>query len=265
VREPEDPLGPARPDPGLRIRRAGAAVLDQLRALLLPDRGVPPLVTMGRARLSIALAIVAALLSAGAVSLRLDLGPTVRAEMARAPDKKQGPAPGGPGAEPPGEDKTDRDIAEEIDKRTAIVEVKAWLGAALGTPGKIVAFAIALLLLGHFVGGKPNFQRAFAASAIAGLPFAVRSLIEAVVAWRQERIGPGDLQDLVASHLLSGPPDGTLPGRLLAGADVFALWSVVLAGFGLAAAAGISRTRSFVAVSLSYLLLLLLLTSFGVS
>ncbi len=263
--EPEDPLGPARLAPGLRVRRAGAALLDQLRALLMPDRGVPPLVSMGRARLSIVLAVAAALLAAAAVSARIDLGPTVRAEMAHGPDKKQGPAPGGPGAEPPGEDKTDRDIADEIDKRTAIVEVKAWLGAALGTPGKIVAFAIALLLLGHFVGGKANFQRALAASAIAGLPFAVRSLIEAGAVWRQDRIGPGDLHDLVASHLAAGLPDGRLVARLATGVDAFALWSVVLAGFGLSAAAGISRTRSFIAVSISYLLLLLLLTSLGAS
>lgn len=243
----------------MRLRRAGAAILAQFRALLVPDRGVPPLVSMGRARLSIAIALAAALLSAAAISARIDVAPAVRAEMARGP---QGPKPpGGPAAEPPGEDKTDRDIADEIEKRTAILEVKAWLRAALGTPGQIVGFAIALLLLGRFVGGKPTFQRALAASAIASLPFAVHSLIEAAVTWRQDRIGPEDVHQLVASHLIPLPHDNPLVARLAAGTDVFSLWSLVLAGFGLAAAAGISRKRSFIAVTVSYLLFVLLLTS----
>jgi hypothetical protein len=261
VREPEDSLGPARPDPGRRIRRAAAALFDQLRALLIPDRGVPPLVSMGRARLSIALAVAASLLVAVAVTARIDLGPTVRAEMARAPDKKQGPAPGGPGAEPPGEDKTDRDIAEEIDKRNAMFEVSAWLGTGLGMPAAIVGFAIALLLLGRFVGGKPTFARSFSASAIASLPWGVQSLIKAAAIWSQDRVGPEDVHQIVVSHLFIPPPDNPLLLRVAAAADGFALWSLVLAGFGLAAAAGISRRRSFVAVTISYLLLVLLLTS----
>jgi len=219
---------------------------------------------MARARLSIALAIGAALSVAAAVSARIDLGPTVRAEMAKGPQGPGGPGgPGGPAAgQPPGEDKTDRDIAEEIDKRTAIVEVTAWLTAGLAVPAIIVGFAIALLLLGHFVGGKPTFARALAASSIAALPLAVKSIIKAAAIWRQPRIGPDDLHQLVASNLFTPPPDNPLLLRVAAAADGFALWSVVLAGFGLATAAGISRRRSFIAVTIAYVLYILLMTSF---
>jgi hypothetical protein len=262
VTVPEEPFGPARPDIARRFRRVGSAILAQFVALFVPDRGVPPLVSMGRARLSIAIAIAAGLLSAAAISARVDLAPAVRAEMARGPGPGKGPGSGGPAAEPPGEDKTDRDIADEIDKRTAIVEVKAWLRAAVGMPAQIVGFAIALLLLGRFIGGKPSFQRALAASSIASLPLAVKSLIEAAATLRQARIGPDEVHQLVTSRLISAPHGDPLLARVAAASDLFSLWSVVLAGFGLAAAAGISRTRSFIAVTVAYLLFVLLMTSF---
>jgi len=263
VREPEEAFGPARPDTGRRLRRAATAVLAQLRALLIPDRGVPALVSAGRARLSLAIAIAAALLAAAAVSARIDMAPAVRAESAKEPPPGgPGAPPPGPGAEPPGEDKTDQDIADEIDKQTAIVQVKTWLGAGLGTPAWIVGLAVALFLLGRYVGGKPTFERAMAAAAVGALPWAARSLIEAAAAWRQEAVSPGDLGQLVAAGL-PVPPDSPLLARLASGADVFSLWSVVLCGFGLAAAAGIGRTRSFIAVSAAYVVFLLLLTSLG--
>jgi hypothetical protein len=264
VSDPEESLGPARPDAGTRLRRAGAALVAQVRALLLPDRGVPPLVSMGRARFATVLVVAAALLAAAAVSARIDMAPAVRAESARGP----GPGPGGgpppprAGAQPPGDDRTDRDIDEEIEKRTAIVKVKTWLAAGLGTPAWIVALALALFLLGRYVGGKPSFQRALAAAAVGALPWAVRSLVEAAVVWRQDRLLAGDLGQVVAGRLaIAG--DHPILARLAASADLFSLWSLVLCGFGLSAAAGISRTRSFIAVTVGYLLFLLLLTSRG--
>jgi len=263
VSDPEEHFGPARPDRVARLRRAGTAMLAQLRALLFPDRGVPVLVSAGRARLSIAIAMAAAVLSAAAVSARIDMVPTVRAENAG------GPGPGGPGggppgasAQPPGEDKTDRDIQEEIDKQTAIVRIKAWLRAGLGMPAQIFFPAIALLLLGRYVGGKPTFQRAAAAAAVANLPWAVRGFIEAGVVWSRDRIGPEELNRLLPAELLPMPHDHLLLAPLVAASDLFNLWSLVLAGFGLAAAAGISRARSFIAVTVAYLLFMSLVVSF---
>jgi hypothetical protein len=251
VSDPEEPFGPARPDAGTRVRRAGAALIAQIRALLVPDRGVPALVAPGRGRLAMIIVVASALSAAAAVSARIDLAPDVRAENAG------GPAGGPPGAGPPGEDKTDRDIAEEIEKRTAIVQVKAWLGAGLKTPGLIILLAVGLFLLGRYVGGKPTFQRAMAAASVGALPWAIRSLIEAAAVWRQDAVRPGDLDDLVAGAIPLAT-NNPLLSRLLASADLFSLWSLVLCGFGLAAAAGISRTRSFIAVSIGFVLVLFL-------
>src|SRR6185503_4399540 len=91
VSEPEEPFGPARPDARMRARRAVSAAAAQLRALLVPDRGVPVLVSAGRARLAMAIAVAAALLSAAALTARLDMAPAVRAQNAGGPPPGAGP------------------------------------------------------------------------------------------------------------------------------------------------------------------------------
>ncbi len=257
--EHEEPFGPARPDAPDRGRRFLAALTAPVVALLFPDRGVPPLVSAGRFRLAMAIVVGAALLSAVAVSLRVDVGAAVRAENSGAPPPPSESSAAGAGA-PQAEVKTDREIAEEIAKRTAVIRVNLGLSAALGTPGKILLLALALFLLGRYVGGKPTTQRALAAAAVGALPWAVRSLITAAAALRQEAIGPSDLGSLVAGSLSSDAGQSIL-ARLAAGVDLFTLWSVVLCGFGLAAASGISRVRGFVVVSVGFVLLLLLITS----
>ena len=254
--EQEESFGPARPDSRDRGRRLAAALTAPVVALLFPDRGVPPLVAAGRFRMAMAIVVAAALLAAAAVSLRVDVGPAVRAENSGAPPPpRDGSAAAS--APQPEEVMTDREIEEEIAKRTAVIRVKLALSAALGTPGKILLLALALFLLGRYVGGKPTTQRALAAAAVGALPWAVRSLITAAAALRQEAIGPSDLDSLVAGGLASDAGQSIL-ARLAAGVDLFSLWSVVLCGFGLSAASGIGRLRGLVVVSVGFVLLLLI-------
>jgi Yip1 domain len=235
-----------------------AAVTAPLVALVFPDRGVPPLVAAGRFRLAMGIAVVAALLSATAVGARIDVAPSVRAENSGAPPPGAAATAPTPGPADQGEVKTDREIEEEIAKRTAVVRVKLGLAAGLWTPARIFLLGLALFLLGRYVGGKPTFQRALAAAAVGALPWAVRSLIAAAAALRQEAIAPSDLGSLVAGGL-SMAVDHPL-ARLVAGADLFSLWSVVLCGFGLSAAAGIGRVRAFVVVTIGFVLFLLIST-----
>jgi hypothetical protein len=253
----EDPFGPARPDTSDRARRLASALAAPLRALVIPDRGVPPLVTAGRFWLPMAIVVVAGLLAAGAVSLRVDPGPAVRAASSGAPGPAAQPAAGGSGAQaPPEEVKTDREIEEEIAKQTAIIRVKLALSAALGTPLQILLLALALFVLGRYVGGKPSARLALAAAAVGALPWAVRSIIAAAAALRQTAIAPSDVDGLVAGGLSSALGNPLL-ARLVGSADLFSLWSVVLCGFGLSAAAGISRVRGLVAVAIGFVLLLM--------
>jgi hypothetical protein len=146
--------------------------------------------------------------------------------------------------------KTDAEIAEEIARRTAVAQVKLALSAALGTPARILLLAVGLLLLGRYVGARPTWRAALSVAAVGALPWAVRSCVVAAAARRQASILPADLDGLVASGLPLAHP-------LLARVDLFALWSLVLCGFGLADATGTGRVRSFAAVSVGFVLFLL--------
>lgn len=222
-----------------------------LAALLVPDRAVPPLVAGARYRLAMAIAIGAALLAGAAASARIDMAPSVLSQG-------MGPPAGGP--PPPaagGEDRTDREIAEETEKQTSIFRVKTMFAAGLGTPAKIVLLAIGLYLLGRYIGGKPSFRRALAAASVAALPWAVGSLVAAAATIRQRSVTPEDLPTLVGGGLPVSV-DHPLLAHAVASADLFSLWSVVLCVFGLAAAASIGRARAAIAVIVGYALVLLL-------
>ena len=229
-------------------------------ALLIPDRGVPRLVTAGRFQLAMALVVGAALLAAAATGRRLDVGPEVRAENAGRAPSTQASAKAGAAAPDLAEVKTDRQIDEEIAKRTAVQQVKLGLGAALGTPMRLLAIALFLYVLGAYVGGTPTLVRTLAAAAVGALPWAVHDTLAAILTWRQPAITPADLDGLVVSRVAVAVHHPFV-ARLIARADLFAVWSVVLWGFGLAAAAGLGRARAFVTVGVGFTLYVLLTTA----
>jgi hypothetical protein len=192
--------------------------------------------------------ILCACVAAFALGTRLDVGPAVRADNA-------GVAPTADAKAPAPELKTDREIDEEIGKRVAVSRVKLGMGAALATPLRVLALGIALLLLARFIGGKPTMRRALTVAALASVPGAVRSLITAIVAWRQPRVFPDELDSLVRFPQLV--PDGhPVVARLLAGVDMFTWWSVVIIAIGLCAAADLKPRKSIVAIAIGFVLYL---------
>lgn len=213
-------------------------------AALVPDRYVGPEVVAGRYGWPLLSVILCACIAAFALGSRLDVGPEVRADNAPAPTATNG-------KQPPPEIKTDREIDEAIAQRTAVMRVKLGFGAVAGTPFRVLGLALALLLLGRFIGGKPTMPRVLTAAALASVPGGVRSLVTAVVAWRQPSIGATELDSLVRFPNLipSGHP---VLERLLAGVDVFTWWSVVILVFGLSAAADIQRRKGFVAIAIGF-------------
>jgi hypothetical protein len=243
----------ATPPVATRIRRALrwlASPLKPFFVVLVPDRSVGPEVVAGRYGWPLLSVILCACVAAFALGTRLDVGPEVRAEDAGAAAT---PAPNGDTK--PAEIKTDREIAEAIAQRTSVARVKLGLGAALATPLRVLALALGILLLGRFIGGRPTMPRALTVAALASVPSAVRSLMTAIVAWRQPSVVPGELDSLV--RFPSVLPDGhPVLERLLAGVDVFTWWSVVVLAFGLCAAAEIRRTKGFVAIAISFVLFL---------
>jgi hypothetical protein len=233
-----------------RALRWLAAPLRPFFVALVPDRDVGPEVTAGRYGWPLLTVVLCACLAAFALGTRVDVGPEVRAQDAGAPAMKEQN-----GQQKPAEIKTDREIEEAIAQRTAVVRVNLGMGAAVSTPFRVLMLGIAMLLLGRFIGGKPTMPRALTVAALASIPGAVRSLITAVVAWRQPSVVPGELDTLV--RLPTFIPDGhPVLARLFTGIDVFTLWSVVVLAFGLCAAAEIKRTKGFVAVAISFVLFL---------
>jgi len=222
---------------------------------LVPDRNVGPEVIAGRYGWPLISVILCACLAAFALGTRLDVGPEVRAENASAgTPETSGTKSNGDAKQI--DVKTDREIDEAIAQKAAMVRVKLGMGAALGTPFRVLALALALLLLARFVGGKPTMPRVLTVAALASVPGAVRSLVTAVVAWRQDSVVPGELDSLVRFPRVI--PDGhPVLARLFEGVDFFTWWSVVILAFGLCAAAELRRTKGFVTIAIGFVLFLL--------
>lgn len=247
----------ATPPPGpTPIKRVLAWIARPLRPFyvaLVPDRNVGPDVTAGRYGWALISVVLCACVAAFALGSRIDVGPQVRAENANAgaPTTKASD-----GKTKPAEMKTDREIDDEITQRTAMVRVKLGLGAALGTPFRVLGLALAMLLLGRFIGGKPSMPRVLTVAALGSVPGAVRSLVTAVVAWRQASVGPDEVDSLVRfPHVI--PAGHPVLERLFAGVDFFTWWSVVILAFGMCAAAEVKRTKGFVAIAVGFVLYLL--------
>ena len=217
--------------------------------VLVPDRNVGREVTAGRYGLPLLTVVLCACVAAFAIGARLDVGPSVRAENAGSikPEKSAD-------TKPP-ELKTDREIDDEIAQRLAVERVTLGLSAVLATPLRVLALGIALLLLARYIGGKPTMKGSLTVAALSAVPGAVRSLMTALVAWRQPRVFPDELDALVRFPRVI--PDGhPVLARLLAGVDVFTWWSVVILAVGLSAAADLKSRKSIAAIAISFVLYL---------
>jgi hypothetical protein len=246
---------------GTASRRRGllrwlAAPLKPFFVVLVPDR-VRPEVVAGRYGLPLLSVVMCACLAAFAVGTRLDVGFDVRAENAGAATATTTTAKNAPKTTAkPQELKTDREIDEEIAKRVAVARVKLGLGAVLVTPLRVLLLGLAMLLLARFVGGKPTMQRSLTVAALAAVPGAVRSLVTALVAWRQPRVFPDELDSLVRFPQII--PDGhPVLARLFAGVDVFTWWSVIILAVGLCAAADLKPRKSITTIAVGFVLYLL--------
>jgi hypothetical protein len=236
-----------------RLRAVLAVPARLLRALFLPDQGLPIEVNAGRSGAALLALVLCGLFGAMAVGARLDVSTQVLSEAAAA----SAPRPGATAGETPAA-KSDREVAEDIDKTLALERVMSALSAGLWTPIKVLILAVVIYLLLLYIGGAPTMKRSLSAVSHAALPVAVKSLVLGIAALGQASVTPAQVSGLVANPLaapLAGA--GPLLARLGQGVDPFFLWSVVLLGFGMAPAAEISRKRAFIALGVVVLLFLL--------
>lgn len=243
TRSVDDPDAPS--SFGTRVMNALAVPGRMLLALVIPDRGMPRVVARERGGAALLTVMLCAGLAAYVMATRVDTtstvlqGETMRMQMQGAQ----------------AEARSDRELKEEMEKSQAMAQVKMGLAAGVWTPLQIALLTLGLYLLGRYVGGKPTLPRTFAAMSHASLPIAVKSLALAALAWPRTVMTPMDIEKLhgfSSVTLLAGPL------ARFTTIDLFGLWSVILVGFGLAAAASITRRRAFITVSIVYVLFLLI-------
>jgi hypothetical protein len=242
-------IEPPLPSFATRLRRHLLAPVRLVGALFVPDRALPQAVAAERSGAAFLVIILAALVAAWVTGSRIDLGPTVLAEEDAARLKNDPDTPS----------RSDRELGEEIGKQRTIWQVEAGMAAGLVTPLWIFGLGVGLLVVGRYVGryvgGRPTMGRSVAAAAYGSLPAAVKSVLVAVLAWPSAALTPEQVDNLGRVAVFGPPGEGLLRA---AAVDVFALWAVVLLGFGLAAAASISRRRAFVTVLVCFVLYQLL-------
>ena len=245
TRSVDDPAG-ATISIATRLRRAIAVPGRMLASLIVPDRYLPRVVFGERATAAVLALMLCAGVSAWVVGSRIDMTQQVLQQDAMTTRMMGADA----------EQRSDRDIAEQIAKDRTIAQVKMGLSAGLWVPLQIGLIALGLYLLGRYVGGRPNMARTATAAAYGSLPLGVKSLVVAASAWPHTTLSPTDIEKLQHASQLSAGLVGPLAS--ITTVDAFTLWSVILLGFGLAAAATISRRRAFISIAICFVLLSLL-------
>ncbi len=253
---PDDDLDDAPQGFGEKLRRALAVPSRLLGALFLPDRWIPREVTVARFGPAILAVIICGLISAAAIGVRLDVSTDILSQAAAGP-RMGDEGGGGGGGDQISAAKSDREIAEDITKTLAVGRVMRLLEAGLWVPLELLFLTFWLYVLLWYVGGAPTLPRAFAASAHAALPHAVKSLVIAGAALSQPSLTPSQADGLVGNPLAATYAGlGPAAASLLSGVDPFMLWSMVLLGLGMAPAAEITRKRAFVALLVAFALYL---------
>jgi hypothetical protein len=152
--------------------------------------------------------------------------------------------------------KSDREIQEDITKTLSVERVTRLLNFGAWKPIKYSLLAVLLYFLVMFVGGTPTLKKTYSAAVHASLPYAVKALVFGAAALAQVSLTPSQADTLVANPLAPAYASMGKLGIVLGSVDPFVLWSVVLLGFGAAAAGQISRKRAFVSVLVGFALFL---------
>ncbi|HXN56001.1 MAG TPA: hypothetical protein VN874_07015 [Myxococcales bacterium] len=228
----------------IQMEAANTTIPSPLLSLFAPDVGIPRVARTGRVRWMLGFATCCALLAGVATALRVDARDSTLREL-----------------EARGELKTmsDKQVedAQKGAERAFMVARIAW--AAVEAPLTLALDATGLFLLSWFLRGKLKAGPLLAVCGAALLPFAFANLLEVVAALRQQGIAPGvfnhlvphDGADLAAAlgHPLAGPL-----AKLAGAFDVVGLWSALLLGFGLSAAAELPARKAVLATLAGWLL-----------
>lgn len=231
---------------GTRVKRALAVPGRLLGAMFLPDGGMPHVVGRERGGAAVLAVMLCMAIAAAVLALRVDTTSTVMQQETMRIQMQ--------GAQQ-AEARSDRELQEEVDKSRAMAQVKLGLAPVLA-PLWIVLGTLGCVVVAWAGGGKPKLKKMWATVSHAWLPWGVKALAVAAIAWPRSKLTPEDIQKLDGFSRFA---EVTGPLARFATFDVFFLWSMALIAFGLGAAASVSRRRAFIIVAIVVVLLQLLM------
>jgi hypothetical protein len=255
-----DDEGPDRPTLAARLKAVVLAPVRLFAAAFMPDKVLRQEVLAGRWGAAFFVILLFGTFGALSVGSRLDVSSDVlaRANGGAPMGAAAGGGGGGNAATHPdtAAAMSDREIQEQIAKDEAMARVmlvlKADGGQALGLLISVVVWFLVL----SFVGGKPTRGGVTSAVMHASLPTAVQALVTGVAALSQRSLTPAQAQDLIDNPIAHWAHGLGPVGRLFEGVSPFTLWSVLLLGLGLAAAASMTRRRAMITTVVCFALFL---------
>lgn len=211
-------------------------------ALAAPDAGMERQARIGGIRLPLLVATACALFAGGALALR------VNASSATLKKLEQG-----------GQLATmsERQIEDETRNAERLFTVVKVGGALFEAPIGLGLAALGTVLLGWFLKGRVRGSAVLPVAAATLLPQAIANALKGVATLRAPSIAPDgpallptNLADMAASlgHALEGPAV-----KLGVAFDLFSLWSALLLGYGVAAAAGVPVRRAVTGTLVAWL------------
>ena len=201
--------------------------------LFAPDRGMARQAAAGRARWYFVFAWLASMLLGAALAYRID----ARASTLQRLDKSEQLT-----------SMSDRQVADETKSDERVFVVKTIAKRVVGPPFEFGMTCVALFAMSWFLRGRIKGSAVPPVAGAVLLPNALATLLDAASALRHAVVppegvplSPRTVTDLL--RLLGRAPHE--PWFKLGNAlDFFSLWSAVLFGFGLAAAAQLPKRRA---------------------
>ena len=225
----------------LPAKASGLSVPPALVALVAPDRGMERQAKVGGVKFAFLIALVCSLLAGGAEAWRVDAKASTLAKLEQEGSLKN---------------KSDRQIEEDTRNAERIYQVMHVGGAAVAAPLDLGLGCLAVLILGWFLKGRFTGRAVAPVAAATLLPGAVANLLDAMTALRHATLPPEppllSPRTLSAVFEVLGHPLAGAAGKLGGALDFFSLWSALLLGYGVAAAAKLPLKRALIGTMVAW-------------
>lgn len=218
------------------------AIPPALVALVAPDIGMERQARVGGVKLSLIVAMTCAIFAGGALALRVNASSATLKKLELAGTLST---------------LSERQIEDETRNAERMFTVAKVGGALFEAPVGLGLAALATVLLGWFLKGRVKGSAVGPVAAATLLPAAVAHLLQGIATLRQASVAP-DATALVPTNLADiaaslGHPLAVWGVKLGGAFDLFSLWSALLLGYGVAAAASIPARRAVTGTLVAWL------------